>query len=316
MALLRSNVPAAALACAVLLMTTRAADAQQTDAAADLVSSWLLVGAERDVASGQPRRVAGARGLLVLDGAGNVFEFFSTPSGTAPETARPDPRRVFADNGGFWGRYEADPAAGRIDFEAEEGVSPSVRGLEFSRSYELAGDRLIVTSTDEPQAQADVRLTWQRVPTVEHLSPAYRQVVGFWRHVEEARLNTATGEVDNTRQRAPSVIVYTPGGFVGVHFPTLGRSPFAGETPTEEEAQAARNYLGYYGALGVYPGEVFHNILGGVSPTAGAILRRFAKVAGDELVVTIPSGNPQSALATTVRLRRLSGVDDMLPRGR
>ena len=94
------------------------------------------------------------------------------------------------------------------------------------------------------------------------------------------------------------------------------RTPFAGETPTEEEAQAARNYLGYYGALGVYPGEVFHNILGGVSPTAGAILRRFAKVTGDELVVTLPSGNPQSTTATIVRLRRLSGADDMLPRSR
>ena len=304
-----------ALSLAVLLIaTTPSADAQQRDAATDLVSSWLLVAAERDIASGQARRVAGSRGLLVLDGAGNVFEFFSTPSGDA--TARPDPRRTFADNGGFWGRYEAFPADGRIDFEAEDGVSPNVRGLAFSRSYTLTDDRLIITSTDEPQAQGDVRLTWQRVPTVEHLSPAYREVVGFWRHVEEARLNTATGEVDNRRQRAPSVIVYTPGGFVGVHFPTLGRSPFAGATPTEEEAQAARNYLGYYGALGVYPGEVFHNILGGVSPTAGAILRRFAKVTGDELVVTIPSGNAQSTTATTVHLRRLSDVDDMLPPAR
>src|SRR5690606_11171992 len=161
-------------------------------------------------------------------------------------------------NGGFWGRYRALPAAGRIDFEAEEGVSPSMHGLKFSRSYRLEGDRLIVTSTNEPQAQRDVRFTWQRVPTVENLSPAYREVVGFWRRIEEARLTTATGDVDNTRRRAPSVIVYTPGGFVGVHFPTLGRPGFAGEEPTEEEAQAVRNYLGYYGALGVYPGEVFH----------------------------------------------------------
>jgi hypothetical protein len=45
-------------------------------------------------------------------------------------------------------------------------------------------------------------------------------------------------------------------------------------------------------------------------------LRRFAKVTGDELVVTLPSGNPQSTTATTVRLRRLSGADDMLPRAR
>jgi len=310
-------VRAAALTCVVLLVSAApATHAQQTGAAADLVSSWLLVAAERDVASGQPRRVPGSRGLLVLDRAGNVFEFFSTPSAAPAETARPDPRRVFADNGGFWGRYEAVPAAGRIDFEAEEGVSPNVRGRKFSRTYELAGDRLVVTSTDEPQAQADVRLTWQRVPTVEGLSPAYREVVGFWRHVEERRVNTATGEVETTRERAPSVIVYTPGGFVGVHFPTMGRTPFAGATPTEEEAQAARNYLGYYGALGVYPGEVFHNILGGVSPSAGAILRRFAKVNGDELVVTIPSGNAQATFATTVHLRRLSGADDMLPRAR
>jgi len=323
----------AALTCAVLLIAAaESADAQQTDpqraavqqvppqqadAAADLVSSWLLVAAERDVARGEARRVPQARGLLILDRAGYVFEFFSAPSGPPSDAAVPDPRRVFADNGGFWGRYEAVPAAARIDFVAEEGVSPSVHGRKFSRSYELAGDRLIVTSTpEEPQAQADVRLTWQRVPTVEHLSPAYREVVGFWRHVEEARLNTATGEVDNRRERAPSVIVYTPGGFVGVHFPTLGRAPFAGEVPTEEEARQARNYLGYYGALGVYPGEVFHNVLGGVSPNAGAILRRFAKITGDELVVTLPSGNPQSTLATVVRLRRLSGIDDMLPRAR
>jgi hypothetical protein len=301
----------------VLGLAAQAAGAQSADApqaAAGLVSSWLLVGAERDVASGQARRVQGSRGLFVLDGAGNVFEFFTTPS--ALNSAQPDARRVFADNGGFWGRYEAFPAEGRIDFQADEGVSPSVRGLTFSRHYELAGDRLVVTTTDEPQAQRDVRLTWQRVPTVENLSPAYREVVGFWRHIEEHRLNTATGATDNVRERAPSVIVYTPGGFVGVHFPTQNRVPFAGGTPTEEEAQAARNYLGYYGALGFYPGEVFHNILGGVTPSAGAILRRYAKVTGDELVVTIPSGNAQSTTATVVRLRRLSGADDMLPRAK
>jgi hypothetical protein len=304
----------AALLCAVLVIwAPQAARAQQTDAAVELVGTWLLAGAERDVASGAPRRMAQSRGLLILDGAGNAFEFFTTPS---PAPAQPDPRRIFADNGGFWGRYEAFPAESRIDFAAEDGVSPNVHGLKFSRRYEIAGDRLVVTTTNEPQAQRDVRLTWQRVPTVENLSPAYREVVGFWRHVEESRLNTATGAVDNVRRRAPSVIVYTPSGFVGVHFPTLNRTPFAGETPTEEEAQAARNYLGYYGALGVYPGEVFHNILGGVSPTAGAVLRRFARVTGDELVVTLPSGNPQSTTATIVRLRRLSGADDMLPRSR
>ena len=138
-------------------------------------------------------------------------------------------------------------------------------------------------------------------------------MVGFWQHIEERRVNVSTGEVQRTRQRAPSVIVYTPGGFVGVHFPTPGRVPFAGDTPTLEEAEEAfRGYLGYYGALALYPGEVSHNVLGGVQPSAGAILRRYADITGDELVVTIQSlaqapDRPQ--FATTVHLRRLSGVE-------
>ena len=83
-------VRAAALTCAMFLCSAApAARAQQIDAAADLVSSWLLVTAERDIASGEARRVPGSRGLLVLDGAGNVFEFFSTPSGAPPNSAPP-----------------------------------------------------------------------------------------------------------------------------------------------------------------------------------------------------------------------------------
>ena len=37
-------------------------------------------------------------------------------------------------------------------------------------------------------------------------------------------------------------------------------------------------YIGYYGALTVYPGQVFHNILAGISPAAGTILRRSAEI--------------------------------------
>jgi hypothetical protein len=192
--------------------------------------------------------------------------------------------------------------------------------LSFARRFELAGDRLVITSTDEPQAQGDTRWTWQRVPTVENLSPVYREVSGFWQHIEERRVDTATGEVQNSTMRAPSVIVYTPGGFVGVHFPTLGRESFAGGTPTADEAQAAvRGYLGYFGTLNVYPGEVAHNVLSGISPTTGAILRRYAEITGDELVVTLQSGAARTSdddrprTVTEVILRRLSGADEMLP---
>jgi len=304
----------------VLVWPTQATQAQETGTAEDLVSSWTLAGLERGIASGQPTRVPGARGLLIIDRVGNVFEFFSTASRDVPESPRLDPQRTFSDFGGFWGRYQPSPAEGRIDFEAKSGVSPNVHGIEFSRSFALDGDTLVMTSTNEPQAQADTRWTWQRVPTVENLSPAYREVVGFWQHVDERRIDTATGEADSIRERSPSVIVYAPSGYFGVHFPTLGRVPFAGETPTvAEAAEGFRTYLGYWGALGVYPGQVFHNVMSGVQPSGGAILRRYADITGDDLVVTLEAGIGRASdepppFVTIVNLRRLSGAEDMLPR--
>ena len=302
----------------IALATTHLAVAQPSDNPAELVSSWVLVALERNIDAGESTRAQAPRGLLVIDAAGNVFEFFSSTGREELE----GPQRTLANFGGFWGSYQVGGAPGQIDFTAADGVSPNVQGLEFSRSYELEGDRLTMTSMDEPQAQGHNRWIWQRMPTVENLSPAYRQVVGFWQHVEESQVNEATGEVLRTSERAPSVIVYTPGGFVGVHFPSLGRETFSGDTPTAAEAQAGlRGYIGYFGTLGVYPGEVTHNILSGVSPTTGSILRRYADINGDELVVRLQAtgAQPQDDRprnVTTVTLRRLSGADDMLPRQR
>lgn len=290
--------------------------AQANDA---LVSSWTLLSVEKDPGSDSPRRVRQPRGLLVLDRAGYVFEFFSADSSIDADAPASGPQRSLADFGGFWGRYAVDDAAGRLRFEARDGVSPAVRGIGFERSFEIDGDRLIITSSDEPQAQGHTRWTWQRVPTVEHLSPAYREVVGFWQHVEEGQMDPATGELQSPRQRGPSVIVYTPGGFVGVHFPPQSRDGFSGQTPSADEAQAAlRGYIGYFGTLNVYPGEVSHNILSGISPGTGSILRRYADIDGDELVVELQSTAVRSdedppRQPTVVILRRLSGADDMLP---
>jgi hypothetical protein len=285
-------------------------------AARDLVSSWTLASVERGISGEKPERVQNPRGLLIFDAVGHAFEFVTTASRQQPETPQADPLGMFAAYSGFWGGYRVDVERKRITFKAEGAVSLAAMGREFSRSIQQDGDRLTMTSIDEPHTQGGIRWTWVRVPTIDHLSPFYRQAVGFWQHVVEKRINTATGEVVSESRRAPSVIVYTPGGFVGVHFPTLNRKPFAGENPTADEARAAlQGYLGYYGALTVYPGEVFHNILGGVSPAAGSILRRYADIKGDELTVRLtPTGNQPVQNQTIVVLRRLSGIDDMLPR--
>lgn len=312
---------AIALACALGLSGLCGTSSAQQDSVSEaLISTWTLTAVERNIRSDEPTVQRGARGVLIMDRSGHVFEFFSTASRDEPESPQADPLRAFENFGGFWGRYEVDETGDRISFDAYSGVSPSVRGRSFTRTFEVDGDWLTVTSGDEPQAQGNTRWTWQRIPTVEHLTPAYREVVGFWQHVEERRVDQATGEVLSSSERAPSVIVYTPGGFVGVHFPSLGREPFAGPVPTADEARAGlRGYIGYFGTLGVYPGEVSHNVLSGVSPGTGSILRRYARISGDELVVTLQSGMPaltgddRPRTATEVVLHRLSDADDMLP---
>jgi hypothetical protein len=282
-----------------------------------LVSTWTLASVERGVSGEKPERIPNPRGLLIFDAVGHVYEFVTTASRQQPETPQADPLGMFAAYTGFWGGYRADVEHTRITFKAQGAISLSTMGREFSRSVQQDGNRLTMTSIDEPHTQGGIRWTWPRVPTIDHLSPFYRQAVGFWEHVVEKRVNTATGAVLSESRRAPSVIVYTPGGFVGVHFPTLNRKPFAGENPTADEARAAlQGYLGYYGALTVYPGEVFHNILAGVSPAAGSILRRYADIKGEELNVRLTPTNAQQAQQTNtiVTLRRLSGEADMLPR--
>jgi hypothetical protein len=282
-----------------------------------LVSSWMLTSVERGLSSEKPDRVQNPRGLLIFDAVGHAFEFFTTASRQQPETPQTDPVAMFNAYSGFWGGYRVDTDQKRITFKAEGAISLATMGREFSRSLQQSGNRLIMTSIDEPHAQGGIRWTWQRVPTIDHLSPFYRQTVGFWQHVVEKRVNLATGAVVSESRRAPSVIIYTPGGFVGVHFPPLNRKPFAAETPTADEARAAlMGYIGYFGALTVYPGEVFHNILGGINPGAGTTLRRFAEIKGDELTVRLtPTGNAQGQQTSTiVVLRRLSGEADMLPK--
>lgn len=284
----------------------------------NLVGTWTLTTFERGVSGGAPARVVNPRGLLILDSAGHTFEFvtsLATQRMTGGQVPVADAQAAFAGYGGFWGNYRVDATQKTMSYRAEGGISPSINGKEFSRTFQLDDNRLTVTSTTEPQTPSGTRWVWDRVPPIDHLSPLYREVVGFWRHIVEKRMNPSTGTIASETKRAPSVIVYTPSGFVGVHFPPITRKPFAADDPTPEEAKAAiQGYIGYYGALTVYPGQVFHNILAGVSPIGGTILRRSAVIKGDELTVQLPATRNQQGeeAQTVVILKRLSGAAEML----
>jgi len=286
--------------------------------ARDLIGTWTLVSTEQGVDGPKPTTAPTPRGLLILDGGGHVFEMITRANRGLPVVTPPltDQQVTFATFSGVWGGYTADAREQNITLRPVGAVSPNVMGAEFTRTYDLTGDRLTVSApVGEPHTRVATRWTWERVPIVENLSPAYRQAIGFWEHVFENRVNLTTGVTTPDTARAPSVIVYTPSGYVGVHFPPLNRQKFAGAEPTAEEAGAAlRGYVGYFGALGVYPGMVFHQILAGISPAQGTTLKRFYELNGTELTIRFPVTRNQQGQETTtlVKLKRLSGEKEML----
>ena len=314
------RIPFVLLASLVLSLTVLRAQ-PSAPPAPSVAGTWTLVSVEDLSAAGAAVRVANPRGLLVLDNAGMVFEAVVRGDRARPTEdtkSLTEAQRVFAVYGGFWGRYKVDATARTITSRAEGALSPNVMGRDITRTFALSGERMTLTSTGiEAHQRAVTRWVWERVPPVENLSPGYRKVIGFWQHVVEKRVNL-TLKTDASTTRAPSLIVYTPSGFVGVHFPPAwAAKPFAGADPTDTEArEVLRGFVGYFGALTVYPGQVFHHILGGVSPQGPTTLKRFFDLApsGDEVNLRFPVTTNQQGqeMTTLVTMKRLSGERDML----
>jgi hypothetical protein len=294
-----------------------AAQAQRPASSRDLVGTWTLSAVER-MGGGTPATVPLPRGLLVFDAAGHAFELVSAGRRILYAANQPTPAEahaVYNNYSGFWGSYKAVDQ--KLTYRPEGAVSPNAMGVDVVRSFALKGDRLTIESaTGAADGQDQTRWTWDRVPQLENLTPANRQLLGFWHHVVERRVNDTTGAVMNEATRAPSVIVYTPSGYVGVHFPPLNRAKFAATLPTDDEAQAAiRGFVSYYGAYTLYPGLVFHHRLIILGNGQSDSLRRFYEIKGDDLTLKFPPGGA-SPLGpdgrTNVVLKRISGADDMI----
>jgi hypothetical protein len=293
------------------------AHAQGVATARDLVGTWTLSAVER-MGGGAPATVPLPRGLLVFDAAGHVFELASAGRRVVYAANQPTPAEahaVYNNYSGFWGSYKVGDQ--KITYRPEGAISPNAMDQDIVRSFTLKGDRLTIESaTGSPDGQDQMRWTWDRVPQLENITNANRQLLGFWRHIVERRLSETTGAVINEATRAPSVIAYTPSGYVGVHFPPLNRAKFVAALPTDDEAQAAiRGFVSYYGAYTLYPGLVFHHRLMILGNGASDSLRRFYEIKGDELTLKFPPGGA-SPLGpdgrTNVVLKRISGAEEMI----
>ena len=190
-------------------------------------------------------------------------------------------------------------------------------GQQATRTFTRTGPNLVITESAVAGLPM-TRTTWERIPDLEALPDYQRDGVGMWLWVSAGLFN-ARDENVRPAYRDESLIVYTPTGHMAVlYLGPPGRKPFAGATPTVDEARAAMaNAVSYYGTYIVQPktNGMFHYQLGASSPTAvgGSFYRNF-EVKGPQLRLLFP---PQVLDGQQVQnrlvLKRLSGVTDMLP---
>jgi hypothetical protein len=261
----------------------------------------------------------------VFDTAGHVCEIVATAPRPVYAGAQPTPEEAlsaFLNYGGFWGSFRIEERERRIVYRPEGALHPNVMGREMARTYEISGDRLTITALDgEPITPAGTRWVWTRVPPLDGVSPAHRRLSGFWQQVTEGSVAIATGEVLTRVSRGPSIIAYTPSGFVCVHFLPPAREPFASAMPTPAEAQAAiRGYVSYIASLAVHPGFIYHHQLTVLAPLPGTSLQRFYEFTNGDREVNYlfpPAVVNGQERRTRVVLRRLSGAAEMeAPAGR
>ena len=291
----------------------------QAPASKDLVGTWTLTAVERGGVDGAWIAQPLPRGVLILDRGGHAFELAETGRRVPYAANQPTPAEahaVYNNYSGFWGSYKVDAPAATITYRPEGAISPNAMGQDVVRTFARTDDRLVVTATaNEPDGLNGTRWTWNRVPELETLSAANRKLLGFWRHVVEKRINVTTGEAQSETERAPSIIVYSAAGLVGVHFPPMNRGKFASAQPTDDEARGAiAGFVSYYGAYTMSPGVVFHHRLIILGTAPGDTLKRFYDITGDTLTLKFPPARNQQGqeIRTEVTLKRICGERDML----
>ena len=166
--------------------------------------------------------------------------------------------------------------------------------VDAKRFYDFEGDRLILTpaAADGSKQRVTRHVLWERLPDVP-LSDEARRFVGFRQLLYTDRYTERDGRLvthgQRNERRAGSYIIYTPTGHMMVHLTAREeRTPYAGATPTPDEALAAyRSYGGYFGRFTVHedddPPYVVHHQEGRPRPSPPTDADRLYQLDGDVL---------------------------------
>jgi hypothetical protein len=155
----------------VLLLCTSIGAAPQAPSRA-FIGTWKLVSRVDRDRSGktipEPSLGSNPIGYLVYDSTGHVFVQIMALNRSADPCAVSAPSQAnnLASFGGYdayFGRYEIDPAAGKVTHILEGALSQADVGRRLTRSYRLEGDSLTLEFDPAGQGQTIRTLVWRRM---------------------------------------------------------------------------------------------------------------------------------------------------------
>jgi hypothetical protein len=210
---------------------------------------YRLLGAER-------------RGYLAYDSAGYMSMTAQTTTG---------------EYTAYFGTFAVNAAAATITHQFFGALEPRFTAADLERRFTMSGKRL----TLQPPAAAHVAQgdqTWERVADPQNLTPAQRQLVGFWKLISTER-RTTTGELARGYPGWTGFIVYSPTGHMMVHM----MEPYRRRT----EGSEYTSYFGTYTITGA--GTLVHHMEGSINPrNVGTDTERFFEVSGTKLILRPP----------------------------
>lgn len=259
--------------------------------------AWSLARIERRDANGEllSPPIEDRLGYIMYDTSGHMGVTIMRPDRQPYSEGGPTPDEALALIGtytSYFGRFSVNEDEGYVTHHLVGSLDPRGAGSDYQRFYTFGENTL----TLQPPAREDgskTFLTWERLPDLaeSELTETHRKLIGVYR-IESVTRQTTDGESVPIDQYEKAYIMYAPSGHMSVHLMRPGRSRYAGDRPTAEEALAAtRTYASYFGPFSVHEDEGFvvHHRIGSENPAGtGTDAKRFYELSDTHLTLKPP----------------------------
>ncbi|MCE2515297.1 MAG: lipocalin-like domain-containing protein [Acidobacteria bacterium] len=292
-----------------------------------LLGAWSLARIERRDADGEPLSppVEDRLGYLIYDASGYMGVTLMRPDREPYTDEGPTADEALAQFGSYtsyFGRFGIDDSDGTVTHHLEGSLDPGGIGADYTRAYALAEDRLTLQPPPAPDGST-IALTWLRQPDLpaSETSDTHGQLFGAYR-IDSVSRHTTDGFAIDADQYETGYLFYTPSGHMSVHLMRPGRAPFAGESPTAEEAlRLSETYVSYFGPYEVNEmagcitcpgprdqGYLIHRPVGSADPRGrGTEARRYYELSDTHLTLRPPvrTDDEGREVVTALRWTRL-----------